>query len=217
MAAVFPPWSNTALRVALSAIAIAVVGSILFLMVFVRSAWRRRQFDALDQPVQFDHRHHTQDDGIECLYCHNTAFRAASAGIPSTDKCMGCHNQIWNQSPLVAPLRESIFSGAPIPWNRVHDVPSFTYFNHSIHVNKGFGCSTCHGRVDQMARVYQVASLTMGWCLDCHTAPERYIRPLAEITNMAWTPGDAHEAEIGPRLVKELGVRRLTHCTACHR
>jgi hypothetical protein len=217
MAAVFPPWSNTALRIALSAIALGVVGSIVLLMVFVRSAWRRRQFDALDQPVEFDHRHHTQDDGIECLYCHNTAFRAATAGVPSTDKCMGCHNQIWNQSPLLSPVRQSFFSGAPISWNRVHNVPGFAYFNHSIHVNKGFGCSTCHGRVDQMARVYQAASLTMAWCLDCHRAPERYIRPLSEITNMAWTPSEAQEAEIGPSLVKELGVRRLTHCTACHR
>jgi hypothetical protein len=217
MAAVFPPWSNTALRIALVVIALGAAFSILLLMAFVRSPWRRREFAPIDQPVEFDHRHHTQDDAIGCVYCHNTVYRAATAGIPSTNKCMGCHSQIWNQSPLIEPVRRSYFSGMPIPWNRVHKVPDFTYFNHSIHVNKGVGCATCHGRVDQMGRVYQAVSLTMGWCLDCHRAPERYLRPSREITNMAWDPGPARQAEIGAAVAAELGVRRLTHCTACHR
>jgi hypothetical protein len=217
MGAGFPPWSNTALRIGLFVIVASAVGSILLLMAFVRSPWRRAQFDEIDQPVLFDHRHHTQDDGIHCLHCHHTALRAAPAGIPSTDKCMGCHNQIWNQSPLIEMVRRSYFSGAPIPWNRVHSVPGFTYFDHSIHVNKGVGCATCHGRVDQMARVYQAASLTMAWCLDCHREPERYLRPLSEITNMAWSPSESEQARIGAAVARDLGVRRLIHCSTCHR
>jgi hypothetical protein len=217
MRAVLPPWSNTALRIALFVALASAVGAILLLMAFVRTPWRRREFDEIDQPVLFDHRHHTQDDGIHCLHCHSTAKRAAPAGIPSTDKCMGCHNQIWNQSPLIEPVRRSYFSGAPIPWNRVHNLPGFTYFNHGIHVNKGVGCATCHGRVDQMARVYQAVPLTMGWCLDCHRQPERYLRPLSEITNMAWNPSEPEQAEIGPAVARALGVRRLITCTTCHR
>src|SRR5262249_4403190 len=123
MAALFPPSSNTVLRVALVAIAISVLVSILLLMVFVRTAWRMLQFDALEQPVEFDHRHHTEDDGIHCVYCHNTVYSTATAGIPSTDKCMGCHSQIWVQSPLITPVRQSYLAGTPIPWNRVHNIP----------------------------------------------------------------------------------------------
>jgi hypothetical protein len=129
---------------------------------------------------------------------------------------MGCHSQIWNDSPKLEPVRASYFSDLPIRWRRVHNVPDFVYFNHAIHVNKGVGCVTCHGRVDRMASVYQSAPLTMQWCLECHRAPERHLRPLFAITNMAWDPGEAGE-ELGARLATELGVRKLTHCTTCHR
>ncbi|MFT3773129.1 MAG: cytochrome c3 family protein [Minicystis sp.] len=216
MAAVFPPWSNTAIRVAVVVIALGGFGALTAPMLWVRTTWVRNQNDAPDQPVEFDHRHHLRDDGIDCKYCHNTVYRAATAGIPSTDKCMGCHEQIWGPSPLLEMVRRSYFSGAPIPWNRVHKVPDFAYFNHAIHINKGFGCSTCHGRVDEMAAVYQVAPLSMGWCLDCHRNPENFIRPLDQITNMSWDAGP-RQLEIGRRLVQELGVRSLTGCTTCHR
>lgn len=216
MGAVFPPWSNTALRVTLAVLALGAVSAIAAPMIFVRTPWRRGYLNALDQPVEFDHRHHTQDDAIGCLYCHNTAERAGTAGIPSTDKCMGCHNQVWNQSTLLEPVRRSYFSGMPIPWNRVHKVPDFVYFNHGIHVNKGVGCVTCHGRVDKMAMVYQAESLTMAWCLDCHRDPEPRLRPLSEITNMRWDAGE-EQAAIGAAVARELGVRRLTNCTTCHR
>jgi hypothetical protein len=216
MAALFPPWSNTAARVAIASIAAAGVGALAALLVFVRTPWRRHQFEPPDQPVTFDHRHHVQDDGIDCLYCHNTADRAATAGIPSTDKCMGCHSQVWAASVQLEPVRRSYFSGAPIPWSRVHRVPDFVYFNHAIHVNKGIGCATCHGRVDQMPAVYQVAPLTMAWCLDCHRAPEAALRPLSEITNMRWDSG-AVPREERRRLAELYGVRSLTNCTTCHR
>jgi hypothetical protein len=216
MASVFPPWSNTATRLAIAVIVGGGALAVAAPMIYVRTPWARFQDDAPDQPVEFDHRHHRRDDGIDCEYCHNTVRRAATAGFPSTDKCMGCHSQVWNQSPMLEVVRRSYFSGRPIPWNRVHQVPGFAYFNHGIHVNKGFGCATCHGRVDRMAAVYQVASLTMGWCLDCHREPERFIRPPGEVTNMSWTAGD-RQLELGRALVEELGIRRLDNCTTCHR
>jgi hypothetical protein len=216
MASVFPPWSNTATRVAILAIVAGGFAALAAPMIWVRTPWARGQHDAVDQPVQMDHRHHVHDDGIDCKYCHNTVDRAATAGIPSTDKCMGCHQQIWSQSPMLEVVRRSYFSGQPIPWNRVHQVPGFVYFNHSIHVTKGFGCSTCHGRVDQMGAVYQVATLTMEWCLDCHRQPERYIRPLDRVTDMDWTPPDRQD-DLGRELMARLGVQSLTGCTTCHR
>jgi Cytochrome c7 and related cytochrome c/Class III cytochrome C family len=216
MAALFPPWSNTALRVALATAALGGVAAIAAPMIWVRTPWARGQWDVADQPVEFDHRHHASDDGIDCKYCHNTVERAATAGIPSTDKCMGCHAQIWSHSPMLEVVRRSYFSGAPIPWNRVTQVPGFVYFNHAIHVSKGFGCATCHGRVDRMAAVYQVETLTMGWCLECHRNPERFIRPLDQITNMNWSAG-ARQLELGRELVHEGGIRSLTNCSTCHR
>jgi hypothetical protein len=214
MAALFPPWTNTAIRIAIGTIVIAGLAGIAAPMIYVRTPYRRGQLDAKEQPVEFDHRHHVRDDGIDCLYCHSSATRSPWAGVPPTELCMGCHSQIWQNSPLLEPVRRSYFTGLPIPWVRVHKVPDFTYFNHAIHVNKGFGCVTCHGRVDQMARVYQVASLSMGWCLDCHRAPERAIRPLDAITDMEWQPAsEAEQREIAAKL----GVRRLENCSTCHR
>ena len=185
-------------------------------MIWVRTPWVRHQNEPVDQPVQFDHRHHSQDDGIHCVYCHTSVFRAANAGIPSTDKCMGCHSQIWSQSPMLDPVRRAYFSGMPIPWNKVHDLPDFVYFNHAIHVNKGVGCSSCHGRVDEMAEVYQAAPLTMGWCLDCHRAPAEQLRPLSRITDMRFRPEDQTES-VRAKLAKELGVQSQMDCSACHR
>jgi hypothetical protein len=215
MAALFRPWTNTAFRIALVVLALGVVVVVGFPMVYVRTPQWRNQLDPVDQPVEFDHRHHVQDDGIDCLYCHELATKSATAGIPSTELCMGCHNQIWNDSPMLEPVRRSFFSGEPIPWNRVHDVPDFVYFNHAIHVNEGVGCATCHGRVDRMGRVYQVADLSMGWCLDCHRNPERFVRPRARVTDMTWAAED--QSVLGPLLVEEYGIRKLTHCSACHR
>jgi hypothetical protein len=216
MAALFPPWSNTAFRVAIATAAFGGFGVLAAPMIWVRTPWARNQWNVVDQPVEFDHRHHVRDDGIDCRYCHNTVDRAATAGIPSTDKCMGCHAQVWSRSPMLEVVRRSYFSGAPIPWNRVTQVPGFVYFNHAIHVSSGFGCVTCHGRVDEMAAVYQVATLTMGFCLDCHRSPERFIRPLDQITNMGWSAGD-RQIELGRELCRERGIRSLTTCTTCHR
>jgi cytochrome c7-like protein len=216
MAALFPRWSNTAVRVVVIAALGGGAAAVLAPMIWVRTPWVRHQNEPIDQPVQFDHRHHGQDDGIHCVYCHTSVYKAANAGIPSTDKCMGCHSQIWNQSPMLDPVRRAYFSGMPIPWNRVHDLPDFVYFNHSIHVNKGVGCSTCHGRVDAMPQVYQVAPLTMGWCLNCHREPAAHLRPLSQITNMRFQP-EEQPASVREQLAAELGVVSQMDCSACHR
>jgi hypothetical protein len=213
MKILFPQWSDTAFRVALATAAIGGLVAVVAPMIYVRTPYHQKREYPLDQPVQFDHRHHVRDDGIDCLYCHADARKAAYAGVPSTEVCMGCHGQVWPESVQLEPVRRSYYSGAPLPWQRVHHLPDYVYFNHAIHVNKGIGCVSCHGRVDEMALDFQVAPLSMGWCLDCHRAPESHVRPLNRVTNMDWRPPPG----LGKKLATLYGVRRLTHCTTCHR
>jgi hypothetical protein len=215
MPGLFPRWSNTVLRLALVLVGACAACAIAAPMIYVRTPFDRGQLFPVDQPVEFDHRHHVRDDGIDCRYCHATVERAPSAGIPATSVCVGCHSQVWRTSPLLDPVRRSYFSGLPIPWNRVHRLPDYAYFQHAIHVNKGVGCVECHGRVDEMARVYQVAPLTMGWCIDCHRHPEEHLRPRDQIVAMEWQRPDDPEA--GRALARAYGVRSLTHCSTCHR
>lgn len=212
----FPRWANTPYRLALAALGLTPPSLLVALMVYVRSPWNTGQLQPTEQPVEFDHRHHVADDGIDCLYCHRDAERSAAAGIPSTELCMGCHAQIWNESPLLEPVRRSYFSGKPIRWTRVHDLPDFVYFDHSVHVNGGVGCVNCHGRVDRMARVYQVAPLSMGWCLDCHRNPKRYLAKTH--THEGETMSGTILRAIPYRVPDERQtVTRLTTCTTCHR
>jgi hypothetical protein len=214
--AVFRPKHNTIVRLVVFLVVFAVVGGVAGLLVYVRTPFARGMDEWVEQPIQFDHRHHTRDEGIDCRYCHNTVEKAPFAGVPSTELCLNCHAQIWNASPLLEPVRASFLEGRPIVWRRVHNLPGFAYFDHSIHVNKGVGCVTCHGRVDLMPAVQQVVPLTMGWCLECHRDPAGYLRPRAEITNMTWRPSENPEA-LGRRLVAELEVHTRTSCTTCHR
>jgi hypothetical protein len=216
MSSLFRPRSNTAFRLALVLLLAGAAGTLGGLMVWARVPAGTGQQDPLLQPVQFDHRHHVVDDGIDCRYCHSTVDRAASAGVPSTALCMNCHAQVWNQSPRLEPVRQSYFTGQPIPWVRVHRLPDFVYFDHSIHVNKGVGCETCHGRVDQMPAIEQVAPLTMTWCLECHRDPAPNLRPLDQVTTMGWTQGPDPAAQ-GEELRRRLDVHTRTSCTTCHR
>jgi len=236
MSALFPRWSNTAYRLSLVAIASVVPASMAGAMVYVRTPWNTSEGDAVDQPVQFDHRHHVIDDQIDCIYCHTGAESSAYAGVPATDVCMGCHTQIWNESPLLETVRRSYFSGQPVPWNRVHDLPDFVYFDHAVHVQRGVGCVACHGRVDRMARVYQTQSLSMGFCLDCHRdAGQLAPRTAASRPHLAAgaeggfetndEDGAAQPALFGSVATPlpstlSLGPARhdaLTTCSACHR
>ena len=168
------------------------------------------------QPVQFSHQHHVGGLGLDCRYCHTSVEKAAVAGIPPTKTCMNCHSQIWSTSPELAPVRESFRSGKSLEWIRVHDLPEFAYFNHSAHVNNGMGCSTCHGRVDRMPLVWQEKSLQMEWCLECHRAPEKFVRPQSEVFNAAYEP-PADQIEQGRKLVQEYGLKPRTSCSTCHR
>jgi hypothetical protein len=169
-----------------------------------------------DQPVPFSHKHHVADDGIDCRYCHTSVESSAFAGIPATEICMSCHSQIWSNAALLEPVRASYRTGESLQWTRVHDLPDFVYFNHSIHISKGIGCATCHGRVDRMALMYKVNTLYMNWCIDCHRNPAKYVRPRDQVFNMAYQPAGDQE-QIGRQLVKEYHIQSLTDCNTCHR
>ncbi len=151
-----------------------------------RSPWVTRQGQRADQPVPFSHKHHVQGLGLQCQYCHTTVEKSSYAGIPPTKTCMNCHAQIWTNAQLLEPVRSSWATGQSIVWTKVHDLPDFVYFSHEIHVNKGLGCATCHGRVDQMPLMYAQNTLQMEWCLDCHRNPAKNLRPTSQIYNMAW-------------------------------
>lgn len=185
-----------------------------------RSSYLTGQFLEKQQPVQFSHKHHVGDDGIDCRYCHATVESTATASIPPTQTCMNCHSQLWNDSPYLEPVRASFRENKPIQWERVHDLPEFVYFNHSIHVAKGVGCATCHGRIDQMPAVYQENTLQMEWCIACHRNPGPNLRPSSQITNMAWTPTDmtpADEQEVKDKVQRLRSREMLTSCSTCHR
>ena len=168
-----------------------------------------------DQPVPFSHKHHVGGLGIDCRYCHTTVEVAASAGMPATGICMNCHSQIWSDSPMLEPVRESFRSGRSLKWTRVHDLPDFVRFDHSIHVHKGVGCATCHGQVDRMPLMWRENSLQMEWCLDCHRDPAPRLRPREAVFDMGWR-APADQAERGAALARSSRVRSVTDCNACH-
>jgi hypothetical protein len=212
----FPAWSNTVVRIALIAVVALVVGVPGLLMLWVRTPYETDQLKPIDQPVEFDHRHHALDDGIDCKYCHSGADRSAYAGIPPSSVCMGCHGQIWSSAPLLEPVRTSYFQNTPISWQRVYRLPDFVFFNHAVHTRRGVGCATCHGRVDEQARVYRVVALSMAWCLECHRRPEEHLRPQDRVTDMAWkSSGSA--LELGRQIRRELSIDPPTSCSGCHR
>ena len=174
-----------------------------------------------EQPVQFSHEHHVSGLGIDCRYCHSSVEESSFAGIPSTKTCMSCHSQIWTSAPMLEPIRASWRTGQPVRWTRVHDLPDYAYFDHSIHVAKGIGCVSCHGDVQNMALTFKTATLHMTWCLDCHRAPEKNLRPREEVFNMDWHPPiGTTQDQLGRELVREYGIRdpvTLSNCSVCHR
>ena len=218
MAQIFHPSTNTLSKVTIFGALFLIAGLFWLLAELNRSSYATGADVVRNQPVPFSHKHHVSGLGIDCRYCHTSVEQSAFAGIPSTATCMNCHNQIWTNSPMLEPVRESYRTGQPLRWTRVHDLADFAYFNHSIHVNKGVGCVTCHGRVDQMPLVYQARSLLMEWCLDCHRNPEQFIRPREEIFNMTWT-APIDQMELGAELVRKYNIRteQLTDCSICHR
>jgi Zn ribbon nucleic-acid-binding protein len=181
-----------------------------------RSGWVTEAHVARGQPIQFSHERHVAGNGLDCRYCHTSVERSAFAGIPPTKTCMNCHSQIFSTSPFLEPVRASFRSGRSIEWTRVHDLPDFVYFNHSIHISKGVGCTTCHGQVDRMPLMWQEQSLQMAWCVDCHRHPESYVRPRDAVFRTDYV-APADQETVGRRLVAEYQIRKLTSCDTCHR
>jgi Cytochrome c7 and related cytochrome c len=172
-----------------------------------------------EQPVPFSHKHHVGALGIDCRYCHTSVEKSSFAGIPPTQTCMSCHSKIWTNAAMLEPVRASYREDKSIAWTRVNALPDFVYFDHSIHVAKGVGCTTCHGPIAEMPLTWRANTLYMSWCLDCHRAPEKYVRPKSEVFNPDYQP-PADQLELGKRLVTEYkiqNVRALTSCSTCHR
>ncbi|HYM59354.1 MAG TPA: cytochrome c3 family protein [Thermoanaerobaculia bacterium] len=214
MAQIFHRSTNTISRVTIFG-SVFIAGFILWVIGgIVRAPYATDQNVTRDQPVPFSHQHHVAGLGIDCRYCHTSVEESNFAGLPPTATCMNCHAQIWTNANMLEPVRASFASGKPLVWSRVHRLPQFVRFNHSIHVAKGIGCASCHGRIDRMALTYQAAPLTMEWCLSCHRAPENFVRPRGEVFNMAYEP--ANQEIDGPRLVKEYKIQKLTTCSTCH-
>lgn len=216
MPQIFHPSTNTLSKFSIFG-AVFILAALAWVSAGVqRSSYVTQAKVAREQPIQFSHAHHVGGIGIDCRYCHTSVEESNFAGIPPTKTCMSCHSQIWANSPYLEPVRESFRTGKSLEWIRVHDLPDFAYFNHSIHIDKGIGCETCHGKVNQMPLMWQEESLAMEWCLNCHRHPEQYVRPREEVFNMEYQPpGD--QLTLGNRLVKEYKIRRLTDCTTCHR
>jgi hypothetical protein len=216
MSQIFQRSANTISKVSIFGILSLVGGLILLMIVLQRSTYVTRAHEFIEQPIQFSHLHHVTDDGIDCRYCHTSVETSAFAGIPPTKTCMNCHSQLFSTEPILEPVRASFREDKPLHWVRVHDLPDFVYFNHSIHIKKGIGCESCHGRVDQMPLTVQEQSLQMEWCINCHRHPENYVRPRSEITTMGYRP-PVPQSVLGPELVKEYGINSLTSCSTCHR
>jgi ferredoxin len=216
MGQIFHPSTNTISRVSLFGGAVLLVALVAGLAAINESPYITEVGVARTQPIPFSHKHHVGDNGIDCRYCHTSVEDSSFAGLPPTTTCMNCHTQIWADSAMLAPVRESFRTGLPIQWTRVHNLPGFVYFDHSIHVHKGIGCSTCHGRVDQMPLMWRENTLYMDWCLDCHREPERFVRPREHVFSMDYAP-PADQLALGRKLVKDYNIEKLTSCSTCHR
>jgi hypothetical protein len=228
MPQIFHPSMNTFSKV-------SIFGSLFFIaflfwlsILYTRSSYGTDAGVVRVQPVPFSHQHHVGVLGIDCRYCHSTVEHSSVAGIPPTKTCMNCHSQIWVGSDMLEPVRASYQSGESIRWHRVYNLPGFVYFDHSIHIHKGIGCVSCHGQIDEMPFTYQVPSLLMEWCLDCHRHPEQHVRPRDQVFNMRWQPSDEHDdfgqpsdqLTLGRELVRKYDIKDatiITSCTVCHR
>jgi hypothetical protein len=219
MSQIFHRSANTIARVSIFGAVFFIAGLLGLFAEVNRSPWVTHARTAREQPIQFSHERHVAGNGIDCRYCHTSVEDSAFAGIPPTKTCMNCHSQLWTNAPILEPVRASFRDNKPLHWTRVHDLPDFVYFNHSIHVRKGVGCATCHGRVDKMPLMYQHANLQMNWCINCHRNPAPNLRPRDQVYNMAWEP-PANDPGLGERLMKDYkiaGPGQLTSCSTCHR
>jgi hypothetical protein len=221
MSQLFPRSANALARSSLAGVLALLLFAGWLVVTLMRSSWATKQNEFVDQPIQFSHLHHVGGVGLDCRYCHTSVEKSSFAGIPPTKTCMNCHSQIWANAPILEPVRASFRTDTPLNWNRVYDLPNFVYFNHQIHIKQGVGCNVCHGPIDKMPLTYQYPSLLMEFCLDCHKAPEKYLRPRSEVFNMNYqVPAGTTQLELGLKLKQEYGVGTATHmtnCSVCHR
>ena len=218
MAQLFPKSATSLAPASLAALVLVAGGAVGSLLALDYAGFNQRRGETVEQKVPFSHEHHVAGLGIDCRYCHTSVETSAVAGIPPTSTCYNCHKTVWNEAPMLEPVRSSVKTGQPLEWTKVHDLPDFAYFNHSIHVAKGIGCATCHGPVHEMRLMRSAQPLQMRWCLDCHRNPEKFVRPKEEIYNMTWKAKD--QETLGRELVKAYGVRppaEITSCGTCHR
>jgi Cytochrome c7 and related cytochrome c/Class III cytochrome C family len=180
------------------------------------SPWYTEVNVAREQPVPFSHKHHAGELGIDCRYCHTSVEKSSFAGIPPTQTCMSCHSQVWTNAAMLEPVRASYRDDKSISWTRVNALPDFVYFDHSIHVSKGIGCTTCHGPIAEMPLTWRAGSLYMSWCLECHRQPEKYVREKKDVFDPNYQP-PANQLELGRKLVKEYKIQSLQYCSTCHR
>jgi hypothetical protein len=219
MAQIFSPRATTRFRVGLVALPFVLGGIGYAAYIVTWSPYYTDVGKAIGQPVPFSHKHHAAQLGIDCRYCHDSVETSAYAGMPSTHTCMTCHSQIWTQAPVLAPVRESLAGSKPLEWQRVHNLPDFVYFNHSIHVNKGVGCSTCHGNVGEMPITWKDQTLYMQWCISCHRHPSEYLRPHSEIFDLTWNPSPDQKTP-NDESMRPVGIKsamEMMDCTTCHR
>jgi hypothetical protein len=217
MPQIFHPSMNYIARASIFGAALILAGLGEVMWVYSRSSYQTQVGVVRPQPVQFSHEHHVGGLGIDCRYCHTSVETSPFAGIPATEICMHCHSQIWRDSPKLAPVRDSFRTGRSIHWTRVHDVPDFVYFNHSIHVAKGVGCISCHDRVDKMPLMWRAKTLQMKWCVDCHRNPGPHLRNPDQV--FAMQPAQAREdAAATPMstLMKKYQIAQETDCSTCH-
>jgi len=216
MPQIFHRSTNTLSRVSIFG-AVAFIGLGLWGMLTLnRSAYVTKQRVAVEQPVQFSHKHHAAELGIDCRYCHSAVEVSGRAGIPPVSTCMNCHSQLWTNAALLEPIRASYRTDDALRWIKVHDLPDFVYFNHAVHVHGGIGCTTCHGPIGRMNQVWQESTLQMEWCLDCHRHPERHVRPRAHVFDPEWEV-PVNQEELGRALVAAYHLAPRVDCTTCHR
>jgi len=218
VAQIFPPSANTLARLSIVGGALVTAGILVGSFVVYRASFLTQVNINKEQPVPFSHRQHVGGLGMDCRFCHTSVEDSSFAGVPPTHTCMSCHSQVLTGAAILQPVRDSWSVKKPLEWTRVSDLPDFVYFDHSIHISKGVGCVTCHGRLDQMPLTWKVHTFHMSWCLDCHRAPENFLRPREQVYSMDWRPAE-NQRTLGVRLVKEydVNVRQLTNCSVCHR
>lgn len=216
MTQIFHPSTNTIAKVSIFG-GIFILAALCWILSLVNQSSLMTGVNiALDQPVPFSHKHHVTGLGIDCRYCHASVEQSSFAGVPSTKTCINCHSMMWADSPVLGPVRESFRTGKPLEWTRVQDLADFVYFDHSIHIQKGIGCVSCHGQIDQMPLTWRKKAFFMNQCIECHQAPEKFVRPREEVFNPTWKAGPNRVAD-GIKLVKTYNIRKMTDCSVCHR